>query len=103
MRSNELSTVALSITVFTLIAVTPAVARIECRDNFQVTKHGLISTPYCEEKQIARVARSYGFAVSDDEVRNNPNTKVYLCQIIGNDIRLKGSCGAYSEPRGFPW
>ena len=58
MRSNELSTIALSITVFTLIAVTPAVARIECRDNFQVTKHGLISTPYCEEKQIARVARS---------------------------------------------
>ena len=100
MRSNELSTIALSITVFTLIAVTPAVARIECRDNFQVTKHGLISTPYCEEKQIARVARSYGFAVSDEEVRNNPNTKVYLAI---DDIRLKGSCGAYSEPRGFPW
>ena len=103
MRSNELSTIVLSIAVFTLIAVTPAVARIECRDNFQVTKHGLISTPYCEEKQIARVARSYGYAVSDEEVRNNPNTKVYLCRIMGNDIRVKGSCGAYSEPRGFPW
>jgi hypothetical protein len=103
MRSNELSTFALSTIVFTLIAVAPAVARIECRDNFQVTKHGLISTPYCEEKQIARVARSRGFAVSDEEVRNNPNTKVYLCQTLGSDIRLKGSCGAYSEPRGFPW
>ena len=72
-RLGQTRTIALSITVFTLITVTPAVARIECRDNFQVTKHGLISTPYCEEKRIARVARSYGFAVSDEEVRNNPN------------------------------
>jgi hypothetical protein len=74
----------------------PAAARIECRGNFQVTKYGLISTPYCEETQIARVARSYGARVSDAEVRNNPLTKVYLCQIYGYDTRLKGSCGAYS-------
>jgi hypothetical protein len=42
----------------------PAAARIECRGNFQVTKYGLISTPYCEEEQIARVARSYGARVT---------------------------------------
>ena len=66
-------------------------------------QQGPISTPYCEERQIARVARSYGYAVTDEEVRNNPNTKVYLCQIIGNDNRLKGSCAGYAQPRGFPW
>ena len=103
MHPNTFSTLALSTSLFVLAAVSPAAARIECRENFQVTKHGLISTPYCEELQIARVARSYGFNVTDAEVRNNPNTKVYLCQIIGNDNRLKGSCGAYAEPRGFPW
>jgi hypothetical protein len=103
MSSNTVSTVALSTSLFVLVAVSSAAAKIECRDNFQITKHGLISTPYCEELQIARVARSYCFNVSDAEVRNNPNTKVYLCQIIGNDNRLKGSCGAYSEPRGVPW
>jgi hypothetical protein len=86
-----------------LFASSSAAARIECRGNFQVTKNGLISTPYCEEKQIARVARSYGMAVTDEEVRNNPNTKVYLCQTIGNDNRLKGSCAGYAEPRMFPW
>jgi hypothetical protein len=74
----------------------PAAARIQCQGNFQVTKYGLLSTPYCEEMQIARVARSYGATVSDAEVRNNPLTKVYLCQIYGYDTRLKGSCGAYS-------
>jgi hypothetical protein len=86
-----------------LSAASPAAARIECRGNFQITKHGPISTPYCEERQIARVARSYGMSVTDAEVRNNPNTKVYLCQIIGDDVRLKGSCAGYANPRSFPW
>ncbi|HKQ55444.1 MAG TPA: hypothetical protein VJT12_06075 [Methyloceanibacter sp.] len=103
MRPTAFSALALSTAVLVLAAVSPAAAKIECRDNFQVTKYGLISTPYCEERQIARVARSYGFNVSDAEIRNNPNAKVYYCQIIGNDNRLKGSCGAYAEPRGFPW
>jgi hypothetical protein len=76
--------------------VSPAAARIQCKGNFQVTKYGLISTPYCEETQIARVARSYGANVSDAEVRNNPLTKVYLCQVYGYDTRLKGSCGGYA-------
>jgi hypothetical protein len=101
--SNRLPALIVAMPLFAFVAASPAAARIECRDNFQITKHGPISTPYCEERQIARVARSYGFAVTDAEVRNNPNTKVWLCQIIGNDNRLKGSCGAYSEPRGFPW
>ena len=87
----------LVVTALLAIAMTsPAAARIECRGNFQVTKYGLISTPYCEEEEIARVARSYGHKVTGAEVRNDPLTKVYLCQIIGDDIRLKGSCGAYA-------
>lgn len=74
----------------------PAAARIECKGNFQVTKYGLLATPYCQEREIARVARSHGANVTDAEVRNNPLTKVYLCQIYGGDNRLKGACGAYS-------
>jgi hypothetical protein len=75
----------------------PAEARIKCQGNFQETKYGLISTPYCEEEQIARVAQSYGWKVSGNEVRNNPLKKVRLCQLFGDDVRLKGSCGAYSR------
>ena len=104
MCPRKIPTLALATGFLVLAAASPAAAKIECRENFQVTKeNGLISTPYCEDAQIARVARSYGYNVTDAEVHNNPNTKVYLCQIIGNDNRLKGSCGAYSEPRGFPW
>ncbi|HEU4475744.1 MAG TPA: hypothetical protein VFR71_03500 [Methyloceanibacter sp.] len=90
------------VALVTAVAVTPAEARIECRGNFQVTKHGLISTPYCEEENIARVARTSGFKVSGAEVRKDPLKKVYLCQIIGGDVRLKGSCAGYSpDAYGF--
>jgi hypothetical protein len=82
--------------VFVLSFTAPAAARIECRGNFQVTKYGLIATPYCEEEQIARVARSYGARVTGAEVRNNPLKKVYLCQVYGFDTRLKGSCAGYA-------
>jgi hypothetical protein len=88
-----------TLAVATLLAVavtSPAAARIECRGNFQITKYGMISTPYCEEEQIARVARSYGARVTGAEVRNNPLKKVYLCQVYGYDTRLKGSCAGYS-------
>jgi hypothetical protein len=42
----------------------PATARIGCRGNFQMTKYGPIATPFCEEEQIAFVARSYGQRVT---------------------------------------
>ena len=74
----------------------PVDARIRCHGNYQASKYGPISTPYCQEGNIARVARSYGANVTDAEVRNNPLTKVYLCQVYGHDTRLKGSCGAYA-------
>jgi hypothetical protein len=83
--------------LLTVASAWPAKARIECRGNFQITKYGPIATPYCQEEEIARVARSFGMKVSGAEVRNNALKKVYLCQIIGDDIRLKGSCGAYSR------
>ena len=73
----------------------PAKARFECRGNFQITKYGPIATPYCEEEQIAFVARSYGQSVTGAQVRNDPLTKVYLCQTLGYDSRLKGSCAGY--------
>jgi len=85
-------------TVFLAIAAAPepAEAKIKCQGIFQVTKNGLISTPYCQETEIARVARSYGWKVTDAQVRNDPLKKVYICQALGGDTRLKGACGAYS-------
>jgi hypothetical protein len=70
--------------VITLLAVawtTSAIARVQCQGDFQVTGHGLIATPYCEEENIAVVAQSYGWRVNASQVRNNPLKKVYICQV----------------------
>jgi len=97
LRTSITGIATLAVTALsTIAALSPAAARIECRGNFQVTKYGLISTPYCEEEQIARVARSYGERVTGSEVRNNALKKVYLCQVYGYDTRLKGSCAGYA-------
>ena len=84
---------ALSLLVATAL---PASAKIRCEGNFQMTKNGPIATPYCEEEQIAKVARSLGANVTAAQVHNDPLKKVYLCQVYGQDIRLKGSCAGYS-------
>ena len=80
----------------------PAEARIQCRGNFQMSKYGPIATPYCEEENIAIVARTYGFNVTGKQVRSDPLKKVYLCQVIGGDVRLKGSCAGYGPDSYAP-
>jgi hypothetical protein len=90
-------------TALALLAVSdPAAARIQCQGNFQMSKYGPIATPYCEEEQIALVAQSYGNKVTAAQVHNDPLTKVYLCQTIGYDQRLKGSCAGYSPDNFGP-
>ena len=84
-----------------VVAPEPAAARIKCKGNFQVTKNGLISTPYCQEEQIARVARSYGWKVTAARIHNNPLKKVEVCQALGGDVRLKGSCAGYAPDQYF--
>ena len=78
-----------------LLGTEPVAAGIQCHGDFQISKSGPIATPYCEEEQIAIVARSYGWHVSASEIHNNPLRKVYVCQILGGDVRLKGSCAGY--------
>jgi hypothetical protein len=93
-KFRHLASSAFAVAVLAIIA-TPVLARIQCQGNFQVGPYGLIATPYCEEEEIARVAQSRGFNVSAAEVHNNALKKVYLCQVIGFDNRLKGSCAGY--------
>jgi hypothetical protein len=102
---NCLKVGAIGLAATALLAVAlagPAAARMECQGNFQITKYGPIATPYCEEEQIAYVAQSRGWKVSAAEVHNNPLKKVYLCQVLGWDNRLKGSCAGYGPENYGP-
>ena len=88
--------------MLTIVSPEAAVARIRCQGNFQISKYGPIATPYCEEEQIAIVAQSYGWHVSASEIHNNPLRKVYVCQILGGDVRLNGSCAGYGPDAYAP-
>jgi hypothetical protein len=85
-----------------LATASPAAAHIRCDGPFQITSQGPISTPYCEEQQIAIVANSHGWKVTAAEIGNNPLKKVYICQVLGSDIRLKGSCAGYGPDAYAP-
>ena len=104
MHTHHMSGLA-SLAVTALLAIAwpePAVARTQCQGNFQITKYGPIATPYCEEEQIARVAQSRGWKVTAQEIHKNPLKKVYICQILGGDVRLKGSCAGYGPENYAP-
>jgi hypothetical protein len=72
-------------TAFTACGV-PAIARIVCRDGFQVVNGREISTPNCNDNYLAAVARQYGVKATDEEVRNNPSLKDRICRLAGSDI-----------------
>ncbi len=94
-RFVQTSLACAALTVAVLAAPGPAGAGIKCQGEFQVTKYGLLATPYCQEEEIARVARAYGWRGTASQVHRDPLTKVYLCQQFGNDVRLKGACAGY--------
>jgi hypothetical protein len=82
-----------------LFVSAPANAGIKCSGGFQVVNGTLLSTPYCQDQQVAQVARSYGLRVTDGQIRNNPNIKREVCRTIGRDNRVYLSC-LESNPSG---
>lgn len=87
------SVLALSALVAALAPMSaPADAKIKCRNDYQIVQGNEISTPYCADNYLARVAREYGVRVSDAAIRNNPNKKSEVCRFIGHDPRVKENC-----------
>jgi hypothetical protein len=74
------------------VSAAPAQAGILCREGYQSVSGQPVATPYCQDQYVAQVARAYGMRVSDSEIRNNPNTKRYVCQHIGRDNRVYIAC-----------
>lgn len=67
-------------------------AAIQCDEDYQIVEGRPISTPYCRDNNLAAVARSYGYRVSDAAVRNSPSQKEDVCRLIGGDIRVQQAC-----------
>lgn len=87
------STVGLAL--FMVAAVTqPATAEIRCNGNYQIVAGQEIATPYCGDQYLAVVARDYGIRVTGAQIRNNPATKLEVCQIAGRDNRAQQACAS---------
>lgn len=74
------------------IAAQTAEAKIPCKGRYQVTRSGLISTPYCEDNYLAAIAGYNARAV-----RNNPSVKYEACRFVGHDPRLYGICDEHFD------
>lgn len=72
--------------------IAPAQARIVCNDGWQVVGGSEISTPYCRDLKLARLARGHGIRVSDNEVLNNPGTKREVCRFLNSNIEAQSAC-----------
>jgi hypothetical protein len=101
----RLSSTLLAAALYGSLAATPAAAAIVCEGNFQVQRNGnKISTPYCEDGNLAAVAREYGTRANANELRYNPSVKAEICRFIGDDNRVRDTCAPYrNNDRGFDW
>ena len=75
-----------------LIAAATSASAIECQEDYQIVQGQPISTPYCRDGYLAKVAREYGFKTSASTIRNNPARKAEVCRFIGSDIRVQSAC-----------
>ncbi len=67
-------------------------AAIVCKDGFQKSGGGWISTPYCNDAHLAQIARKHGVKVSDAEIRSNPNTKYEICRFLSGSPTARDYC-----------
>lgn len=79
-----------------IMAIATPAGAIECEGNFQIQKSGkLIATPYCQDENLARVAREYGVHVSGQDIRHSFSVKRRTCRLVGYDNRVRDTCSQY--------
>ena len=86
------SALIVALTVALAVAGASDALAIECDEDFQIVNGQPISTPYCRNGYLAKVAREHGFKTSAAEMRNNPARKEEICRFIGTDIRVQTAC-----------
>jgi hypothetical protein len=79
----------------------PAGAVIRCDGNYQIINGQPHATPYCQDQNLAEVARAYGMRVSGSAMRNSPSEKQRVCRFIGNDVRVREACHGSGQDRSI--
>ena len=67
-----------------ICAVSHANAGIVCDGNFQIIDGISVSTPYCQDENLAVYQRKLGVKVTGGEVRHRPELKREACASTGS-------------------
>ena len=65
-----------------------AEARIVCVNGNQSVQGSWLATPYCQDALVAQVAHEYGVSASAAAIRNNPNFKRHVCDLVNPHGRV---------------
>lgn len=76
--------IALVISLTALPSVAHAKRGITCDGTYQIVDGRPVSTPFCQDEQLARDARKSGAKISADELRNSPDLKRKACLLVGS-------------------
>jgi hypothetical protein len=87
----------LTVSSLAVVAVAPVDARMLCDGNYQIINGQPHATPYCQDENLAIVARAYGLRVSGSAMRNSPGEKQRVCAFLGSDIRVREACQGYGQ------
>lgn len=85
---------ALAVCLAALTGAMPAAdARIVCRDGFQAQKDGSwISTPYCNDEDLAHIARRHGMKVTGAQLRRDWSKREEVCRLVGHTASARHYC-----------
>jgi hypothetical protein len=75
-------------------SVLPAKAGIVCDGQFQIVNGQAVSTPYCEDEQLAHVLRWHGAKTSGEAVRRSAELKRQSCLLAANG---EAGCASYAD------
>jgi hypothetical protein len=78
-----------------ICAVSNANAGIRCDGNFQIVDGASISTPYCQDENLAALQRKRGVNVLGGELRHRPELKRDAC--ASADTMNETACAAYLD------
>lgn len=76
------------------VSTTAAQAQIKCNGGYQVVNGSQISTPYCQDENLARVARSRGMEVTGKQLRSDLGKKASVCRLLGGLNSAYSACFA---------
>lgn len=104
MRQIHISIATASLFLFVLQIGEVALARssgIKCDGGYQIVKgYGAISTPYCQDDNLSKVAQTYGISYSTAQIHHTPDIKHQVCAAIGHDNRVHSACDGFRSDGG---